>query len=349
MTSSPHTPTITWRALRALLEALKRHDALAASRVAQAHGLSLDEPQVDHRRHGLPQYYALLESIADALDDQEYGLWITIEGSLEVFDALGYLLYTSATLGLGLERLCQYKALWSDGESFWLEDGQVDQRPCGWVGWRPWGPPRLGHLYHAQMFLSDVLRGGELLLGRPLPILSIELGFARPAVTTQLEALAASVPITYERAQTRVAIDADAMGWELSRADALLSSYFEAQVRTLLDELEVQDELVEQLERAIIERLPKQEVSLSQLAAALHMSERTLQRRLAQHELRFSEVIDRVRLRLAKRYLSQGMNVAQVAYMLGFSEPRALTRAFKRWTGRSPGAWLNATITEKGQ
>lgn len=335
------TPTITRRALSALITTLHQHDAAAAARVAAAHHLGMDEPEAHHLRHDLPQYYELLESIADELDDHEYGLWITTEGSLEVFDALGYLLYTSATLGVGLRRLCQYKALWSDGESFWLEEDPAHSSRV-WIGWRPWGPPRRGHLYHAQMFLSDILRGGELLLGRALPVLAVELAFARPDERAQLEALTGAIPITYDSAQTRVALDAEAMSWEMSRADALLSDYFEAQVRSLLAGLELQDELVEQLERAIIERLPTQEASLSEVAVALHMSERTLQRRLGALKLRFSEVVDRVRLRLAQRYLRQGMSVAQVAYMLGFSEPRALQRAFKRWTGRSPQAWLRS-------
>jgi AraC-like DNA-binding protein len=50
----------------------------------------------------------------------------------------------------------------------------------------------------------------------------------------------------------------------------------------------------------------------------------------------FEQVLDELRHRLALRYMREGMSVKQAAYRLGFSEPAAFSRAFKRWTGRSP-------------
>ena len=79
------------------------------------------------------------------------------------------------------------------------------------------------------------------------------------------------------------------------------------------------------------------EVSLDRLASELGMSRATLQRRLKAEGTSFEAMLDGLRQRLARRYLRKdNYSVKKTAYMLGFSDPAAFSRAFKRWTGRSP-------------
>ena len=69
----------------------------------------------------------------------------------------------------------------------------------------------------------------------------------------------------------------------------------------------------------------------------MNLSVRSLQRRLAAEGTLFEALLDETRAELAKRYLRAGaLGVTQVAYQLGFSDPANFTRAFKRWTGRTP-------------
>ena len=75
----------------------------------------------------------------------------------------------------------------------------------------------------------------------------------------------------------------------------------------------------------------------AQLARSLGMSERTLQRRLRDEGLAFAALVDKVRTELAELYLSDPkLAVFEVAFLLGYSEPSAFNRAFRRWTGQSP-------------
>ena len=65
-----------------------------------------------------------------------------------------------------------------------------------------------------------------------------------------------------------------------------------------------------------------------------------MQRRLEQEQTRFSEVLDRARLQVAKRLLAEPRTtLAEVAYRLGFADLATFSRAFKRWTGMPPGQW----------
>lgn len=93
---------------------------------------------------------------------------------------------------------------------------------------------------------------------------------------------------------------------------------------------------VEQLVEPLLESGP---VRIDHVARALGVSRQTLYRRLKGEGVTFEALLDGVRKRLALRFVrEQGMSVKEAAWRLGFSDPAAFSRAFKRWTGSSPGA-----------
>ena len=83
--------------------------------------------------------------------------------------------------------------------------------------------------------------------------------------------------------------------------------------------------------------LPKGEPLRDEVAKRLMMSERTLQRRLAEENTNFTKLVDDTRREMAQQYLSSGqLSLKKLSFQLGFSEPSAFYRACKRWFGRSP-------------
>jgi AraC-like DNA-binding protein len=86
-------------------------------------------------------------------------------------------------------------------------------------------------------------------------------------------------------------------------------------------------------------RLPAEPTDADSLAAALHMSVRTLRRRLEDERTCFSDVLDSARRDLALERLAEGEPVALVAERCGFANARNLVRAFRRWKGETPSAW----------
>jgi AraC-like DNA-binding protein len=74
------------------------------------------------------------------------------------------------------------------------------------------------------------------------------------------------------------------------------------------------------------------------IAAKMGQSRQTLYRNLKDEGVTFEQVLDDLRHRLALHYLEgKRVSVNETAYLVGFSDPSAFSRAFKRWTGHSPG------------
>ena len=93
----------------------------------------------------------------------------------------------------------------------------------------------------------------------------------------------------------------------------------------------------------IVEHLPDGPPSQKQIAAAMNVSNRTLQRKLKDEGTSFIDLLQDARLALARKYLAQPQrSIVEIAYLLGFSEPSTFSRAFKRWTGQAPAEYRAA-------
>lgn len=106
---------------------------------------------------------------------------------------------------------------------------------------------------------------------------------------------------------------------------------------TLLRELETAVTMRGRVEAVILPILHKGEVSMDAIAEALSLGRQTLYRALKDEGVTFEQILDELRHRLALEYLrAKKTSVNETAYLVGFSDPASFSRAFKRWTGKSP-------------
>ena len=113
----------------------------------------------------------------------------------------------------------------------------------------------------------------------------------------------------------------------------ILSEHAEA----LLTSLETSKTVRGQVESLLLPVLHTGNANIDRIAGAMGMSRATLFRRLRVENTSFEMVLDALRHRMALHYLAgRRVSVNETAYLVGFSEPAAFSRAFKRWTGRSP-------------
>jgi AraC-like DNA-binding protein len=102
-------------------------------------------------------------------------------------------------------------------------------------------------------------------------------------------------------------------------------------------------DIVRQIQSVIIENLPSGNVTDNLIARELNLSERSLQRKLKERGTSFRALLDNVRKMAAIQYIKNPVNsMSDIAFLLGFSEQSAFSRAFKKWTGTSPIKYRNS-------
>jgi AraC-like DNA-binding protein len=133
-------------------------------------------------------------------------------------------------------------------------------------------------------------------------------------------------------------LNVDARGLPLIHADSYLNELLlKSCEAALADRRGEMRQLRTRVENAISSLLPHGRVLVEDIARTLGMSQRTLERKLSEEGLNFTEVIQQLRRDLAVRYLNErNLHVSKIAWLLGFHEVSSFTHAFKRWTGKTP-------------
>lgn len=147
--------------------------------------------------------------------------------------------------------------------------------------------------------------------------------------------------VNYDMPRARLIIPRQSWLQPVQGANGALFSVLEDHARRLLGEVsEDEPGLVDRLRAELRARLRGGDASIAVVAKALAVSERTLQRRLDACQVSYSDVLNEVREELGREYLCEpDVSIAEIAFLLGFSDQSAFGRAFKRWTGSTPRAW----------
>src|SRR6266849_183338 len=145
------------------------------------------------------------------------------------------------------------------------------------------------------------------------------------------------VPLFFESHMNAFLIDEAFLNMKLPRTNPYLSEIMSARAEELLKSLEMSKTTRGRVENLLIPILHTGEATVEMIASKLGISRHTLFRKLKSEGVTFEQVLDELRHQMALYYLNgKKVSVNQTAYLLGFSEPAAFSRAFKRWTGSSP-------------
>jgi AraC-like DNA-binding protein len=125
-----------------------------------------------------------------------------------------------------------------------------------------------------------------------------------------------------------------------------VSAVLIAHADALMQRLESSKSTRDCVENLLMRLLPNGQAGIETVASRMGLSRQTLFRRLKAEGVTFEQVLDELRRKLALQYLSgKRVSVNQTAHLVGFSDPAAFSRAFKRWTGSSPRAHVTRCVS----
>ncbi|PWU30981.1 AraC family transcriptional regulator [Pseudomonas sp. RW407] len=184
--------------------------------------------------------------------------------------------------------------------------------------------------------LGGVLRIQRDLTGRPLPVLRAEFRRPRPA-DTRLYLAELGVEPAFGQAANRVVFASAALDLPLPGANPQVARHCEEQCRALLARRQELGGLAGRIRDRLL-RTPGRLPDMEQVAQELHMTSRTLRRRLQDEGSSYRALLDEVRQALAEELLGTGaIRLEEIAERLGYGEVSNFIHAFKRWKGVPPG------------
>jgi AraC-like DNA-binding protein len=261
-------------------------------------GLSVRQAKNSHFRIAVKDQIKFLNLVADAIPDEFLGVHLAECVDLRELGLLYYVLASSSTLGEALQRFSRYSAIHNEGVQITYRESNNRISMI----FKHVGVARLNDRHQIEFFVVILIRLSRQLTGRHLSPVAIKFIHRRRQLPTKLKSLL------------------------VKYCEQALS---DRRVRSHTWQLNV--------ENAIAPLLPHGQADVAEVAQRLGVSRRTLTRRLASEGHTFSEIVDRLRFDLAKRYLQEhDLPISEVAWLLGYQETSAFYHAFKRWTGKTP-------------
>jgi AraC-like DNA-binding protein len=253
------------------------------------------------------------------------------------FNALDHAWLAAPTLDAALRLLVRYLEIVDQSGRLYLEPGAAGLALCG-------APPRFGlkdYPLLRQGFLAVVVHMARLIAGAALA--PVEATFRAPGPSCA-EAYARwfGCPVRFSAPNDCVLFDRRDLTRPLD-AHPEVGLAIERVLARELARLRTRAGIVGRVQATLADGLPAGKATLKEVAAALNLSTSELQRRLEQAGTSFRTALDEVRQTLAGQYLEDpSLSLIEIAFLLGFSEQSAFTRACRRWFGAPPSALRGA-------
>jgi AraC-like DNA-binding protein len=306
-------------------------DAIGIGRNA---GVDLAGIPVPGERIELDKIDAILRAAIPLIRDPAFGLRAAHCWHPSELGVLGYAWLSSSTLRTGLERAVRYSRLIGERGITEIEDTRQGLKVRFWAKrGNPAVVPMAAVFVDMTMaLLLDMCRmnGGAVL--RPVAA-TLRRQAPDPA---DAYGRFLGCPVRFGAEENAFVLSARDADRPLPSANRQLAAVFDKMLTEELARIDKSD-VVSRTRAAVLEQLSSGEGTAEDTAKQLHMSPRTLQRKLAEVKTTYLQLVDDTRKDLALRYIEDPRRtVTDITFSLGFSQPSAFTRAFKRWTGLSP-------------
>jgi AraC-like DNA-binding protein len=274
---------------------------------------------------------ALWKAAMDSSGDPEFGLVCSRLMKPGDLGVLEYVFRKSRTLREGIDRVCRYFRIGHDVARFELSTSN-DQMAIDHVLPGSRTLPRAP----VDFVLANPVAIARNVTSRPVNPLRVFVDYPQPEDTSALEAhfQCELVFDSGRRALVYALADADT---PLLESDPGLRAVLDRHARQVLESLPTISTLSDRVREFMAGQLSGGNADAQAVAEHLRMSVRTLHRKLADEGTSHKLLLDELRRELSQSLLRQpNVSISEVAFLLGFSEPSAFHRAYKRWTGTTP-------------
>lgn len=281
-------------------------------------------------------YYGMLEQIAALLEDAtDFPLRVGASMHCDDYGAFGLAWKTAPTLLGSLERAERYARILTSVAEY---EVRAEGSDAYFLLHRD-GARRLGLRFSNEATLASAYSIMQEVSSEPFSPLAVHCKHPAPASTAAHEAHF-GCPVFFGSDKDGLLISEADLNRRNKLGDDAISRFLTAHLDEEVAKRAAETSFEQVLLRRISDRLSEGPPRAGTVAREMGMSERTLHRRLSDEGLSFQSLLEKARLRLAEGLLIQSdHSIAEIAFLTGFSEQSAFTRAFKRWVDQTPAAF----------
>lgn len=276
------------------------------------------------------EYYRFMKAIEDIVPDQKMPILLATADNIETITPPIFGAYCSANTRECIKRIAQYKALAgaiifgicedANGITVEIKGEETIEVPEIIIGVE-------------MVLLTNLIRKATKENVIPVKI-TVKKPFANPEYEQFLGCKA------QEGAKNSITFSLEDAEIPFITRNESMWSFFEPELKKRLSELDTDDSFSAKVRSILVEILPAGKSGIEDVAAALGMSRRSLQRKLKEEDTTFQKQLNHVRELLAKNYIQNTqLSSEDIAYLLGYQDLNSFFRAFSLWTGKTVTAY----------
>jgi len=340
MPSNTHITTLSsWVLLIAKAIDSYGHDSRELFEEAGMDHARLRNPLARFQAHAVDRLWILAE---EAIADPGFGLTVASFWHPTTLHALGYSWLASDNLAEAFDCALRYTSI-VDTESegvLRIESTEDHYKAIIDVDWID--PPPSASAVDAVLAMLLIMC--QAAYGSNFRLQRVTIQHEAPAFRKRFEDLF-QAPVDFSETENVLWIDPELVKEPLATANPELVRINNRIVTDYLAQLDHSD-LGMRVRSKLIEHLPGGHFSEAEIASSLNVSQRSLQRKLREQEMSFTQLLENTRRELAIQYARDPQHsFNEVAFLLGFTEPANFSRAFKRWHGKSPSQFRQDSLS----
>ena len=305
------------------------------ARLQSAHGSSVNQVALEGE-----EAFLLLETAVKLTGDPTLAIRLGQQIGIVSYGAFGFALMSCANLREAVALLLRYGQVffqpsWSSYEH---EGGLLLRANIAW------GNAAQRQLV-TELIFSQFSTVGSTLYRSSVEGAEVRLSYSRPPYSASYKTVFPG-PVTFDCEHTEVFLPARLLDTPVKTANRSEHVVFHQQCEVMLRGLNSVEKTTADVRQLLIQSAGDF-LDIAQVAESLHVSERTLRRRLKNESTSFRATVEEVRDLLAREYLAETeLTVADIAHLLDYSETVNFRRAFVRWNGVTPSKYRQQNMAE---
>ncbi len=327
-----HRPVISGIKLSALFDILAEHD-IDKNRFLNSLDLEASLFESHNRKLTIPQVRQILGKAIFLTGNEGLGLQIGLRARF-LPNVVCYIMMNCLTIGDALKKYGQYKRIFNDETNVQIDVDagharlEIGSSASELHDFRPFNDYKLTTMF---IFLKFLTKG-------KFKLAEVTLVHDKPAYFSAYKDVF-SCPVSFSRSVNSLVFNEQLLALPVYCPNPELLKHLEKYAGKILDQISKEDGLAKKVSQVLIRRLQSGDSpSVLLMANQFNMSVRKFQGLLKQEKTSYKQLLQTVKKQLAFSYLDdRQISLSEVSYLLDFSEPSAFYRAFKKWTGHTPG------------